>query len=70
MHGAVVGLQEAGQHPEQGRLAGAVGAHQAHALPLGDGQVRAPQDELIGKGDLDALGPEDHLCNHQRATTR
>ena len=57
---AVVGRELAGEHLEQGGLAGAVGPHQAYALPGGDREIGAPQDEPISKCDLDVLTAEDH----------
>src|SRR3954466_3340058 len=50
-HVAVVGLVEPGDAVERGGLAGTVGPHQTHDLPLVGGQVQAVDGDEAAEAD-------------------
>ena len=53
---AAVGRDLAGQQPEQGRLAGAVGPDQADAVAALDAQGEVPDDRALAEALEDMLG--------------
>jgi hypothetical protein len=61
LHGARRGRLEPGEHPQQGRLAGAVAAEDADAAAVADDQVHRVQHHLGAVDDGDAAGGE-HLA--------
>ena len=61
MAGAFVGGQQAAEHPEEGRLAAAVGAEKAEDLATTDFQVNAIDDRAIAKSLGDALNVDDRF---------
>ena len=56
---APVGLVEPGDEPQQGRLAGAVGADEADLIAGGDGRIHVIEDDEVADLANDALQPYD-----------
>jgi len=60
-HGALLGLAGARQHPQQGRLAGAVAPDHAQPVAGGDGDRQVLEEGAVGTAGGDSLGvDQDH----------